>query len=157
METSEAILRLRRRLGLTQEAFAARALVTRQAVSRWEAGETIPSTDTLRRLTEEFDVPADYLLGRPAVCQSCGMALEQESDRGTEADGGKSEEYCASCYQCGGFTQDLSMEEQIEHNLRGLAAWNRANGTSLTPEEARAGLRAFLPTLKRWRDGRPER
>ena len=153
METSEILLRLRREQGLSQEEFAQKLLVTRQAVSRWETGETIPSTDTLTRIAQTFQVSVDHLLGRPAAfCQSCGMRLEEDSDRGTEADGSASEEYCAYCYQQGRFLEDVTMEEMAEHNLQFLAEWNQANGLDLDEAEARAGLLAFLPTLKRWRE-----
>ncbi|MDR0396889.1 MAG: helix-turn-helix domain-containing protein, partial [Oscillospiraceae bacterium] len=47
MEARESLLSLRTRLELTQDELAAKLHVTRQAVSRWETGETIPSTDTL--------------------------------------------------------------------------------------------------------------
>ena len=80
------------------------------------------------------------------------MSLERDSDRGTEADGTRSREYCIFCYQRGAFCQDLTLEGMIEHNLKFLIQWNRDNGLHLSEEEARAGLRAFLPTLKRWRD-----
>ena len=39
-------------------------------------------------------------------CQSSGMPLQNEADYGTEARGARSEEYCAYCYQNGGFTAD---------------------------------------------------
>ena len=48
METRDALLELRRDLELSQEEFAQKLRVTRQAVSRWETGETVPSTDTLK-------------------------------------------------------------------------------------------------------------
>ena len=41
METSEILLRLRREQGLSQEEFAQKLLVTRQAVSRWETGVSL--------------------------------------------------------------------------------------------------------------------
>ena len=152
METKEAILELRRRLNLSQDEFAEKLSVTRQAVSRWENGDTIPSTDMLKLIGEVFAVSTDYLLGQPArLCQSCGMTLEKESDKGTEGDGSSSEEYCTYCYQQGRFVQDLTMGELIEINLRNLDDWNREHGLHLTEEEARAGLCAFLPTLKRWK------
>ena len=47
MEIREVLKALREKHGLTQEEMARRALVTRQAVSRWENGETQPNTDTL--------------------------------------------------------------------------------------------------------------
>ena len=47
METRQVILQLRTAKGLSQEELAAKVYVTRQAVSRWETGETVPNTETL--------------------------------------------------------------------------------------------------------------
>ncbi len=152
METKDVILELRKGLSLSQDEFAKKLLITRQAVSRWENGETIPNTDTLKLIAETFNVSIDYLLGHPSgQCQSCGMVLIKDSDKGTESDGRKSEEYCAFCYQQGRFIQDLTIEELIEHNLQDLDNWNQETGLQLTKQEARAELLKFLPTLKRWR------
>ena len=151
MKTKEAILQLRKSSGLSQEEFADKLFVTRQAVSRWENGETVPNSDTLQLIASTFCVSVDYLLGKPAeICQSCGMILRQASDKGTERDGHPSNEYCTFCYQHGTFTRELTMEELIESNLQYLDEWNQANGLQLTKEEARTALRKFLPTLKRW-------
>ena len=56
METKDIILELRTKKGLSQEELAEKIFVTRQAVSRWETGETIPNTETLKLLSKEFDV-----------------------------------------------------------------------------------------------------
>lgn len=158
METKETILELRKSLKLSQYEFAKKLLVTRQAVSRWENGETIPNTDTLKLIAETFHVSIDYLLGHPAgLCQSCGTSLEHVSDKGSELDGSKSEEYCIFCYQQGKFTQDITMEQLIEHNLQGLNEWNQAAGLQLTEQEARVQLLQFLPTLKRWKSAIPKK
>ena len=53
METKDILRELREKKGLTQDALAERVLVTRQAVSRWETGETQPNTDTLKLLSKE--------------------------------------------------------------------------------------------------------
>ena len=136
METMEAILELRKKLNISQDEFARKLSVTRQAVSRWENGDTV-----------------DYLLGHTVgQCQSCGLVLEKDSDKGTECDGSKSEEYCSFCYQHGKFAQDITMEEMIELNLRDLDEWNKSVGLQLTEQEARSALMEFLPTLKRWKD-----
>ena len=86
------------------------------------------------------------------------MILVKNSDKGTESDGCKSEEYCAYCYQKGRFVQDFTVEELIEILLRHLDNWNKENNVNLTEQEARAELQKFLPTLKRWRakDGEEE-
>lgn len=153
METKDSIKQLRRQLNMSQKEFAAAISVTRQAVSRWECGEVVPSTDTLKLISDTFGVPVDCLLGMETpLCQSCGAALTRERDRGTESDGSPAADYCAFCYQNGRFTQDLTIEEIIEHNLAGLESWNRENGLKLSIEEARGQLREFLPTLKRWRE-----
>ncbi len=132
MDTSNAILELRKWKGLSQEDFAQRLSVTRQAVSRWETGETVPTTDNLKLIAETFDVTVDYLLGLPsAFCQSCGMILSKDTDRGSEADGSPSQDYCCYCYQHGAFTEDLSVDEMIEHNLRNLDGTKASHTPSL--------------------------
>ena len=61
----------RREKSHTQDELAEHVRVTRQAVSRWETGETQPNTDTLRLLSKEFNVSINTLLGSPRqlVCQ----------------------------------------------------------------------------------------
>ncbi len=151
METKNTILELRKYLNLSQNEFAEKLLVTRQAVSRWENGDTVPNTDTLKLIAKTFDVSIDYLLGHSlSRCQSCGMILMKDSDRGTENDGRRSADYCTFCYQQGEFVQDISLEDMVEHNLQDLDSWNQENGMNLTRQEAKAALKSFLPTLKRW-------
>ncbi len=131
---------------------AARLLVTRQAVSRWETGETVPNTETLKLISKEFGVSTDIFLGAsPLQCQSCGMSLYSDDVKGSEQDGSKSEEYCTYCYGDGVFLRPMTLEEAIEHNIEYLDSWNEENDTAFSPDEARAQLRAFLPTLKRWK------
>lgn len=56
METKDIILKLRLKQGLSQEELAEKVYVTRQAVSRWENGETVPNTETLKMLSMLFGV-----------------------------------------------------------------------------------------------------
>ena len=78
METKDVIYELRTGKGLSQEELAEKVFVTRQAVSRWETGETVPNTETLKLLSALFDVSINTLLGTPRqlICQCCGMPLE---------------------------------------------------------------------------------
>ena len=68
METSAVIKELRIKRGLTQEQLAERVMVTRQAVSRWETGKTLPDTELLKALSREFKVSVNTLLGA-LICQ----------------------------------------------------------------------------------------
>ncbi len=61
METKKIILKLRTERGMSQDDLADKVMVTRQAVSRWENGDTVPNIDTLRLLSKEFDVSINTL------------------------------------------------------------------------------------------------
>ena len=65
MEMQDTLKKLRLDCGLTQSELAERVHVTRQAVSRWETGETVPNTDTLKLLSRLYDVSINTLLGAP--------------------------------------------------------------------------------------------
>ena len=108
METKDIIYELRTKKGLSQEELAEKVFVTRQAVSRWENGETIPNIDTLKLLSKLFDVSINTLLGSPRelLCQCCGMPLE-DSTTSRETDGNFNEEYCKWCYADGEYTLDF--------------------------------------------------
>jgi len=102
------ILELRNKAGVSQDELAEKVYVTRQAVSRWENGETTPNTETLKRLSALFDVSINTLLGSPRqmVCHCCGMTLD-DSTTSKEIDGIFNEEYCKWCYHDGEFTLDF--------------------------------------------------
>ena len=62
MKFEEKLVRLRKRQGMSQEELAERLGVSRQAVSRWELGSTLPDVPNLRKLSELFGVSADDLI-----------------------------------------------------------------------------------------------
>ena len=144
METRKVLRALRTQRGYSQEALAEALYVTRQAVSRWETGETVPNTDTLKRLSALFDVSINTLLGAPRklVCQCCGMPLE-DALLSREADGAFNEDYCKWCYADGKFAYadlDVLIDFLVEH----------MSGQGWPPEQARAYFEAQLPRLKHW-------
>lgn len=108
MDTKDIILELRTKMGMSQYELAEKVFVTRQAVSRWENGETVPNTETLKLLSKLFDVSINTLLGSPRqmVCHCCGMSLD-DSTTSKEIDGFFNEEYCKWCYSDGEFTMDF--------------------------------------------------
>ena len=107
MSTKNTLLELRLQKGWSQDEVAAKVFVTRQAVSRWENGETTPNIETLKLLSQLYDVSINTLLGSPRQlkCRCCGMPLEDHSTS-REPDGGFNEEYCKWCYADGDFTLD---------------------------------------------------
>lgn len=62
MRFEEKIIHLRKQKGLSQEELAEQLGVSRQAVSRWELGQTLPDIPNLVQLCELFGVSADYLV-----------------------------------------------------------------------------------------------
>ena len=118
MEFQEVFAQLRQRTGLSQSEVAERLFVTRQAVSRWERGETIPEVETLQALSRLFGVSINTLLGSPRtlVCQSCGMPLNDDI-LAKNTDGSFNEQYCMWCWDGEGFAQDCTMEEMVEQCL----------------------------------------
>jgi len=148
---SETILEIRKKGDLTQEDFAEKLFVTRQAVSRWENGETTPGIDTLKRISELFNVDANAFFGTAACCQSCSMQLKKFDDYAVNIDGGVNTDYCHYCYVDGAFAMDGTVEDMIEVNLQYLKEFNAENGTNFTEEQARKILKMHLPTLKRWK------
>ncbi len=65
MEAKDVLRSLRKERGLSQEELAEKIFVTRQAVSRWETGETLPTPETLQLLSALYDVSINTLLGSP--------------------------------------------------------------------------------------------
>lgn len=120
MEVKEILKNLREKNNLTQEQMAQRVNITRQAISRWETGETQPDTQMLKVLSKEFDVSINTLLGSPRqlFCQCCGMPLSEDSMLSKENDGQFNEDYCKWCYSEGTFaykTKDSLLDYLVTH------------------------------------------
>ena len=144
MQTKDVIYSFRTEKGLSQEELAEKVFVTRQAVSRWETGETIPGIDTLKQLSMFFDVSINTLLGSPRqlICQCCGMPLD-DAVMSREPDGARNEEFCQWCYANGTFAyHDLA--ELIDFLTGSMA------NESWPPEQVRAYLEEHLPKLGYW-------
>ena len=62
MVLGEKLLYLRKKQGMSQEQLAAKVTVSRQAISKWELGESLPDTENILQLTKIFNVTADFLL-----------------------------------------------------------------------------------------------
>ena len=62
MILAEKIIKLRKQNGLSQEELAMRLNVSRQSVSKWESGTSVPDLNKIIKLSEIFGVSTDYLL-----------------------------------------------------------------------------------------------
>ncbi|MBQ3796839.1 MAG: helix-turn-helix domain-containing protein [Butyrivibrio sp.] len=145
MSTKEILLELRTQKGLSQDELAEKVFVTRQAVSRWENGDTVPNTETLKLLSNLYNVSINTLLGSPnkLVCQCCGMPLEDEIISRNK-DGSMNEGYCKWCYADGTYTYS-NMDDLIEVCVKNMASEN------FSEEQARSYLKIELPKLDYWK------
>ena len=150
MEMKQLLKHLREERNLTQTELARRVMVTRQAVSRWETGETMPNTETLKLLSREYNVSINTLLGSPRqlLCQCCGMPLNEDGMISREPDGFFNEDYCKWCYTDGKYTyptKDALLDFLIEH---------MPNPEGLDVEDRRSQYDSWLSQLKHWQESR---
>ena len=145
MNTKEVLYELRTKNGLSQDDLAEKVFVTRQVVSRWENGETVPNTETLKQLSKLFNVSINTLLGSPnqLICQCCGMPLD-DSIIGKNKDGTLNEDYCQWCYADGTYTYS-NMDDLIDVCVGHMVNEN------FSEEEARTYLKQTLPKLDYWK------
>ena len=149
MAMSDIISGIRAERGITQEQMARDLFVTRQAVSRWETGETSPGIDMVKLICVTYGVPLERFFEMPMeyYCQSCSMPIPDPAIHGTEADGAPNAHYCKYCYQGGDFTaRGVDMDEFIE-----ATAQLEADAMGISREEAVSLMGTLLPHLERWK------
>lgn len=153
MILKDVLSTLRRERGLTQEQLAKRLFITRQAVSRWETGETAPGIDMIKLIARELDVPVTQLLEMPDhYCQSCGMMFTGPDQLGHKSDGAETQDYCRWCYEGGSYVCEMVMDDMIEE-----CAPRMADAMGWSVDESASLLGAVLPTLERWKEQGPNR
>lgn len=147
MEIQDIIKNLREKNGLTQEQMAERLMISRQAVSRWENGETQPDTESLKMLSKEFNISINTLLGTPRqlICQCCGMPLNEDSLISREKDGSYNEDYCKWCYADGKFAYE-SKEPLLDYLVSHMP-----NPDNQKDEDRRTQFDGYLSQLKHWK------
>lgn len=62
MILADKIIALRKRCGWSQEELAGQLGISRQSVSKWESGTSIPDLDKIIKMSDIFQVSTDYLL-----------------------------------------------------------------------------------------------
>ena len=146
MSTKDVLKNIRVKNNLTQDEMAEKLSVTRQAVSRWENGDSTPNIETLKQISITFDVSINTLLGSPRklICQCCGMPLDDDSVISRETDNSFNEDYCKWCYTDGEFVYK-TIDELLDFLV------NHMSNDNFTPEQARAYFSEQLPKLKHWK------
>ena len=123
MSFQENLIRARKARGMTQEELAARLSISRQAVSKWETGESLPDLYKLAALADELGVSTDEL---------CGFMR-----RGTR--NGFRGGCCRERNLCGGDPEDRKAEQisalRRRHTGADLRRADHAVGIPFTPKQ----------------------
>lgn len=80
MEFGDKLIEERKNKGLSQEQLAEKLGVSRQAISRWEAGNALPDVNNLKKLSKLFEVSMDYLLNDNFVKEGDVKAVMHEGE-----------------------------------------------------------------------------
>lgn len=90
MTLGEKIQKLRKQRGLSQEALAEKVTVTRQTISKWELGQSLPDLDFIAQLSDIFSVSrgsmkrpiphGDTLMSANLRCWSLGIVITLSSN-----------------------------------------------------------------------------
>lgn len=80
MRLEEKLVLLRKQKGLSQIYVAEAMEVSRQAISRWEVGAAMPSTDNLRKLAELYGVSIDVLLNEAVNLEDTRKECQTSED-----------------------------------------------------------------------------
>ena len=81
MNLGEKIHQLRKQSGMSQEELAAKITVSRQAISKWELGESIPDTENVVQLSKLFNVSTDFLLNDDVESDMDIPVVRENSER----------------------------------------------------------------------------
>jgi len=84
------------------------------------------------------------------ICQSCGMPISEDKQKGTHKDGSLSDDYCSYCFKTGKFTRNVTLDEQVEMGLNYYPPYAKAK-TQEEKDLIKQQTKEFLSHLKRWK------
>ena len=85
------------------------------------------------------------------LCQSCGMPIDSDDLKGTNADGSLNQECCTYCFHEGKFTNNFTMDQMILHCVSFIDKMNVGTERKINRDEAIEKMKAYFPKLKRWK------
>ena len=134
MEISEKVLQLRKANNLTQEELAEKLNVSRQSVSKWESGQTIPELEKLIALSEVFQVTTDYLL-KPSELDELSIKTEilEKKQQELELESKKRRDSQICIFSCAGVYLTAIAAVILLHNISQVNdyLWNILPGITL--------------------------
>ena len=83
MKLSDKLIELRKEKSWSQEDFAEKLDVSRQAISRWENGTALPDAQNILRISKLFNVTADYLLNDDSECRTDNLEVKAAVEENT--------------------------------------------------------------------------
>ncbi len=84
------------------------------------------------------------------ICQSCGMPIKNDKQKGTNEDGSISNDYCFYCLKSGKFIYNVTLDEQVKLGLGYYAKYKQAKSQE-EKEAIEKQSKDYLSTLKRWK------
>ena len=84
MKLADKLIELRKQKSWSQEEFAEKLDVSRQAVSRWENGTALPDAQNILRISKLFNVTTDYLLNEDSENRTDSPAIEATESKSDE-------------------------------------------------------------------------
>lgn len=93
MSLAKKIISLRKEKGWSQEEFAEKMEVSRQAVSKWESGLSVPELEKVVQLSQLFGVTTDYLLKDDVEETSASQGAEKSDNAESMAQKGKAKNF----------------------------------------------------------------
>ncbi|MFD1414878.1 zinc ribbon domain-containing protein [Oceanobacillus jeddahense] len=153
MKMNKMLKDLRVSQNLTQEDMAQKLMITRQAVSSWENGETEPNIETLKLISKTFNVSINTLLGSPRalICQVCGIPLKEDADISKDESGHFNEDFCKWCFTEGTHQYDEdNFDELMDECVKNMLQMN----PEYQEEQVRMMLQENLPKLNYWQQKR---
>ena len=145
MTLGEKLTQARKAAGLTQADVAAKLNVSRQAVSRWESGQSKPSTERLLALGELYGVSIDQLLNTenvemPAV-ETVSAPPEMEPREPVIPEKRRTRVRCKHyAYQSGAWVETKEADTQFESYLD-MARWRVRVSSSMEPSQSQTQFR----------------
>lgn len=151
MKIKKTLKKLRIDHGLTQDEMAKKLMLSRQAISRWETGETEPNVETLKVISKTFNISINTLLGSPRalVCQVCGMPLEEDEYISKDKKGYLNEKFCKWCFINGEhrFDED-NFDTLVDECVQSMLQLN----PNYQEDQVRIMFKENLPKLKYWQE-----